>query len=371
MNNEQLEYVEQLKPAKEVRPALIVSNDTVSEYGISLRHLLAGLADESVSTVVVCRPDCDIESLVTPGCEVIRHPALDVVFMARRNRRILIEQLLRFKPTVLHCWSQDMALLARNLAKQLAVPYVLSINKLQKRFSRLSISAKRCAKIIVASESIASNVTEVYPRFADRVEKINIGTFAAESANCFSDLSRMASIVVSTPAKYEPSFDNLLGAVRHLAIDGYEFMLVIIGGLHGDKQLRSRLRTLGLLNHVINVPQRVPWRSVLAAGDIFVQPFTSDAFNPLLLEAMSVGAVIAGCKGGVDDLLVDGQTCVLFDPDDELDIYGRLKQLFDRHEQARQLAGNAQKNLRENYQVSTMVSETLRVYSESQDRLKR
>ncbi len=364
MNNEQLEYVEQQKRAKEVRPVLIVSNDTVSEYGIPLRHLLAGLADESVSVVVVCPPNCDVEPLVTPGSEVIRHPAIDVVFMARRNRRILIEQLLRFKPTVLHCLSHGKALLARNLAKQLAVPYVLSINKLQKRFSRLSISAKRCAKIIVASESIASNVAEVYPRFASRVEKINVGTFAAESANCFSDLSRMASIVVSTPAKYEPSFDNLFGAVRHLAIDGYEFMLVIIGGLHGDKQLRSRLRTLGLLNHVINVPPQVPWRSVLAAGDIFVQPFTSDAFNPLLLEAMSVGAVVAGCKGGVDDLLIDGQTCVLFDPDDELNIYGRLKQLFDRHEQARQLAGNAQENLRENYQVSTMVSETLRVYSE-------
>ncbi|MBW8002068.1 MAG: glycosyltransferase family 4 protein [Planctomycetes bacterium] len=371
MNKEQSEYTQQKDLPKDVRPVLIVSNDTVSEYGIALKHLLAGLADVSISSALICRPDCDIKAITMPRNLIIRHPVFDIPFMGWQNRRILLEKLKKFQPTLLHCISQSKALLTRNLAKQLAIPYVLSINSLQKKLTKISISTKRCAKIITSAEAVTLKVQQTYPRIADRIQKINMGTFTADSPNCFSDLSRMASIVTFAPAKNEPGFDKLLSAVKHLVVDGYEFMLVIISGQGSDKQLQDKLKTLGLLNIVINVPRRAPWRSVLAAGDIFVQPVISDSFNPMMLEAMSVGAVVAACKGDTNDLLIDGKTCAFFDPNDELDIYSQLKHLFDKHEHSKQLAQNAQQNLRKNHQVSTMVNETLQLYREVQDWLKR
>ena len=95
------------------------------------------------------------------------------------------------------------------------------------------------------------------------------------------------------------------------------------------------------------------------------------AFNPLLLEAMSAGATVAGCKGGVEDLIIKGQTAVVFDPDDELSIYGSLQQLLNKREMARQLARGAQEHLRENYTVSKMVSSILQTYSEAQNQFNR
>jgi glycosyltransferase involved in cell wall biosynthesis len=80
------------------------------------------------------------------------------------------------------------------------------------------------------------------------------------------------------------------------------------------------------------------------------------------VEAMSVGAAVAACKGGVDDLIIENQTAIVFDPNDELIIKSTLQTLFDRREFARKIAQGAQNHLRENHTVSKMISATLQTY---------
>jgi glycosyltransferase involved in cell wall biosynthesis len=177
-------------------------------------------------------------------------------------------------------------------------------------------------------------------------------------------------MVTTHPLNNEADFENLFGAVKHLAIDGYEFMLVITGGGRAEKQVWKSLAEKGLSQIVTVVPRLEMLRQVLAAGDIFIQPQPNNTFNPLLLEAMSVGAAVAGCKGGVDDLIIDNKTAVTFDPTDELSIYSTLQRLFDRHELAQEIAAAAQQYLRENYTVSNMISSTLQAYRDAQDWIK-
>ena len=374
MNERQKELTSQAPKKKPLRPALIVSEHTVSEYSIFLEHLLVGFADESIPVALVCPSPCDAGSVFTGAAEVISHPVLELPLMKHLNRRLLVEQLARFEPTVLHCLCESRASLTKHLARQLGLPYVLAVNSFQKRWKhfvcqrrmyRLSISPSHCAKIIVPAKSIAANIAEVYPRFARRIEQINIGTFVAEGSVCFSESSRLASLVTAYPLDNVGDFENLFNAVRHLASDGYEFMMVVIGGGRAERQLRKLLTALDLLQIVTIVPRLKPWRPVLAAGDIFIQPQPSAAFNPLLLEAMSVGAAVAACKGGVDDLIIEDQTAVVFDPNDELSIVGALQRLFDRREFARQIAKKAQEYLRENHTVSKMISATLQTYCEA------
>ena len=353
---------------KSLRPALIVSERTISEYSIFLGHLLVGLADESIPVALVCPPGYDADSVITPSVEVIGHPAFELPILWRQSRKKLIERLNKFKPSLLHCLCESKTGFTRALSRQLGLPYVLTVNSLQKRFGQLSISSRRLAKIIVPAQSIAANVAEVYPGFAKRVEQINIGTFVGETSSCFREPSRLACMVTAHPLNDVNEFENLFGAVRHLAIDGYEFMLVIIGGGRTERQLWKLLAALGLSQIVIIVPRLEPRRAVLAAGDIFIQPVVSTAFNPLLLEAMSVGAAVAGCKGGVDDLIIEGQTAVVFDPDDELSIYGGLKRLFDDRSYARELATTTQDYLRQNHTVSGMISRFLQIYRDSHDK---
>jgi glycosyltransferase involved in cell wall biosynthesis len=347
---------------KAIRPALICSERTTLEYSLFLKHLLVGFADESIPVALVCPRSCGLDWVVSPTAKVITHPAYELPLLWRQSRRRLIEQLEKFRPTVLHCLCESKAPLARRLSWQLGVPYVLTVNSLQGGFGRVFVSSRRCARITVPAESIAANLAQVYPRFAERIERINMGTFVDDTAGCFVEPGRLVSIVTGYPLEKIGDFDNLLGAIRHLAIDGYEFMLVITGGGRVEQQFRKVVAGLGLSQLVTIVPRFGMWRSLLAAGDIFVRARPSRAFSPLLLEAMSVGCAVAACKGGVDDLIIADRTAVVFDADDELSIYGSLKQLFDTRESARRIAEGAQEYLRENNSVSEMVSAILRTY---------
>jgi glycosyltransferase involved in cell wall biosynthesis len=341
---------------------LIVSERTVSVYSTLLERLLVGLADESIPTALVCQPGCEVASVVPPTIEVIRHPAIGLPLMGRRNNKILIERLAAFKPTVMHCLCESKARFTRQLAQQLDLPYVLMINSLQKRRAQFFISSRQCAKIIAPAKSIVANLSQIYPRPVERIKQINIGTFVMEESACFCKPGGFACMVTSHPFDNLGDFEMLLNAVKHLVIDGYEFILVLIGGGRAERHLRKLLRALGLLWIVTIVPRLEPWCSVLAAGDIFIRPQPSDTFDPVLLEAMSVGAAVAACKGGVDDLIIEGRTAAVFDPDDELSIYSSLQRLLDSQESARQLAIGAQEYLRANHSVSKMIAATLETY---------
>ena len=85
-------------------------------------------------------------------------------------------------------------------------------------------------------------------------------------------------------------------------------------------------------------------------------------FNGNLVEAMSVGMAVAACREGVDDMLVEGETAVIFDADDELSIYAALQRLLDKRELARRIAMNGQLQIRRNHSVSKMVSAFINTY---------
>jgi glycosyltransferase involved in cell wall biosynthesis len=207
-------------------------------------------------------------------------------------------------------------------------------------------------------------VSKVHHHFADRIEQINTGIFVSENSVCFSDPARLTTMVITDPLIRAEDCENLFNVFKHLLIDGYEFMVVIAGGDRTDRHLWKLLDALGLLKVVSIVPRGLPWRSILAAGDIFVRIRPSYAFDPMLLQAMSIGTVVAGCKGGVDDLIIEDQTAAVFDPNDETSIMRTLQRLLDKRELARQIAENARQYLRENHSVSKMISDILRVYNE-------
>jgi len=347
---------------KPLRVALIISEHTLGEYPMLLQNLLVGLATEPVRVALVCPPGGDVDSIVSGPVEVIRHPAIDLPLIERLSRGALVRRLAEFQPAILHCLCRSKAPLTAYLAHSLDVPYILTINALQKRWRPFGGLSSHCAGIIVPTRSIAANVAEFQPRFAERIEQINIGTFVAEKSCCYSASSRIATMVLAHPFDNIDDFENLFGAVRHMILDGYEFMTLLMGGGPGESKLRELIAALDLLQMVAIVPRMRPCRSVLAAGDIFIQPRSSPAFNTFMLEAMSVGTAVAACKGGVDDLIADGATAVVFDPDDEMSIIAALKQLLDKREFARKIAKAGQEYLRENHSVSKMIAATIQTY---------
>jgi hypothetical protein len=362
MNEQQYGFDNGRTAERPLRPVLIASEKVLDEYSPFIEHLLVGLADESVLSAFVCPADFDIGGFVSPAVETIRYPALNLPFFNFGYRSRLIEQLENFKPTVLHCLGESDAALTVRLAKILKLPSIITINSMQRRFSSFTFLLKKFSAIITPADSIASAISSSFAKLADRLVRINTGTFIEQRCSCFSNKSQVISMVISHCIGDTTDLMNFFAAVKHLVVDGYQFMLVIAGAGKAESRLRKVLCSQGLSRVAIVVGPLKPRRRVLAAGDIFIRARPSENFDPFLFEAMSVGTAVAACRGGVDDLIIEGRTAAVFNPDDELSIYNCLKQLLDRPERAKQLAKNAHQNLKENYTVSGMLTAVLRTY---------
>lgn len=114
MSEEQKDSGTKTVKKKLLRPALVVSAETISEYSIFLEHLLVGLADESIPVALVCPANCNLASVVPPSVQVIRHPAFNLPLLWRQNRKKLVEQVSDFRPTVLHVCARARHLLPGN-----------------------------------------------------------------------------------------------------------------------------------------------------------------------------------------------------------------------------------------------------------------
>ena len=351
---------------RSLRPALILSRRNITEHTTFVRHLLVGLADESIPAALICPPGQNTESVTPAPAAVFTHPPVALPLMEHLGIERLAGQLEKFKPTVLHCLCESRAGLVRQLSRVMGLPYVLMINSLAKRMHKLPISAHRCAKIIVPAETIRASVAKALPRFAERIAQINIGAFVETDTICFTEPSRLPSVVVAHPLRRVSDFENFFEAIRSLRTDGREFMVAIMGTGPAEHHIRKLLVSLGLSDIVTIVPVLDPWRSVVVAGDIFVQPQPLRTFSVFLLEAMAVGTAVAACWGGVDDLIIPNETAVVFEPDSEPSIRQALRQLLDEHDFARRLATRAQEHIRANYSVNAMVLATLKTYLEAQ-----
>ncbi|MBN2588234.1 MAG: glycosyltransferase [Sedimentisphaerales bacterium] len=378
---------------KSHRVVLIASEHTFSQYPVLLRHLLIGLADESVPVALVCPQRCNVESLSIGAVEIIRHPLLELPFTSFYNNKLLLEQLMKFKPTVLHCLCESQALETKFLAWRLNLPYILMVNSFHKHFSMLSatgnnlpISHIHCKKIIAPTASIVGNFTRTFSHYSDLIQQVNRGTFTTSKTSCFSRNANFTTIMMTYPAHYCERIETIFNSIRHLKINGYEFMIFLISNdsmfpklsfftkrsvfpsavSKTEKQLWKLLNALDLAHLVTIVPPQIPWRQVLESGDIFIDPCPCFVFNSILLEAMSVGNAVAAAPGGVDDLIIPEETAITLESDDEHSIMQTLQRLFDRPEFARQIARNAQEYVKKNHSVSNMIAQILKIYDEAE-----
>ncbi|HPS54223.1 MAG TPA: glycosyltransferase family 4 protein [Sedimentisphaerales bacterium] len=361
---EELETTIDRPKIRRPRPVLIVSEDSATLHKNLLQRLLLGLADNSISPVVVCPPQYKLDSVALPAVEIIRHPFFNIPFIFNnKNKQILLESISKLRPNIIHCLCPAKVSLTRNLSKALNLNYILSFNSLEKHCKTLEISAKRCSAFIMPTQNMVENFKRLYPSLADRVKHINVGTFAQNHVNCLKNLNQIVCMVTAIDTSHTEKIASMLSAIRHLAIDGYEFMLVIIASGKSELPLRKLIHELALVQTITIIPDTLPWQNILAVSDIFIQPTPDHSFNPMLIEAMGTGLAIAGCKGGADDLIIENETAVIFDPKDELSIYSSIQKLFNDRDFARKLAQNNQEIIRKHHSVSTMINETIDVYN--------
>lgn len=349
-----------------IRPVLLVDAEVYRNYAVYLRRILVGLTGTAHASVVVCPGDIDTSVLECPTVEKIEHPALRMGILKQTNRRILLERLGRFKPTVIHTFSPGQVELAAFLSDVLDVPFVITFHGQPNRWKLKKKAVLQAGRVLTPSEMLAEQAKTAYPAIHERIDLVPIGSYVEDACACFSRANLPASLIAVYPLEDAALCEPLLGAVRHLVLDGFELMLVLMGQGHGEGAIRRRIRSLGLSPAVTIVPLMRPLRTVLAGADVFLHLRDNGMFNAQMLEAMGVGLAIAGAPDRTGGLLTDGQTAILWEETDELSVYGCLKRLLSQRDAARRIAENGQNFLRQQCSVSCMINKTLSAYGAAQ-----
>jgi hypothetical protein len=353
-----------------VRPVLLVDAGVYRNYAVYLRRILVGLAGTAHASAVICPGDIETSIMDCPTVEKIEYPALRLGLFKATNQRILLERMARFKPTVIHTFSPGQVGLGALLSESLDVPFVATFHGRPRRWERCRKEVSHAARVLAPSAILAQRAAEFYPEVRERIELVPIGSYVEDECACFSRPNLPASLISVHSLDDASLFEPLLGAVRHLALDGFELMLVLMGSGKAERAIRRQIRSLGLAPVVTIVPPMRPLRTVLAGADVFLHVKDTSLFNAQMLEAMGVGLAVAGARDQTGGLLRDGQTAALWEGTDELSIYGCLRRLLGQRDAARRLALNGQDFLRQQCSVSCMVDRILSVYVTAQQEFK-
>jgi glycosyltransferase involved in cell wall biosynthesis len=342
-----------------IRPIILADDWVIRFYGSFIRRLLVSLTGGAYTAALVGPEGQDTHNVLHPSVEHILHPEIRCWPLAYKNRPILLDKLVHFKPTLLHSFWPGDRKLAQFLSEALELPVVTTV------FEAVSLKAARQFSdtmiFVASSEPIYQSLIAagIQP---DRIVRVPLGTFVDEATVCFDQPGQMPSMVICETLVNALDYEPLFLACRHLLADGFDFSVAVMGEGVAEQAIRKLIKRLGLTLAITVVPPLRPVRPVLAGMDIFLHLKDRKRCNLALLEAMSVGLVVAGCPDGTMGLLRDDQTAIVFDPSDEMSVYQGLKRLLSTPELARRLAENARLYLQEHHGVSGMIEGYLEVY---------
>ena len=122
----------------------------------------------------------------------------------------------------------------------------------------------------------------------------------------------------------------------------------------GQPDWNNRVRFLG-------TSSRVP--EMLNAMDVYVLPSVAEGISNSLLEAMSIGLpVIATATGGNPEVVVDGDSGLLFPVGDVGALTEHLFALRAGHDRRRSLASRALRRVREEFSLDAMIAKYAELY---------
>lgn len=136
------------------------------------------------------------------------------------------------------------------------------------------------------------------------------------------------------------------GARLHLVLIGED----TLNNPGTGEKLRALVRERGLENRIDFTGFLDPVEEAMASLDILLVPSSAETFGRTIIEGMACGLpVIATRAGGVPDIIQDGKTGLLVNPQDSQDLARAIEKLLLEPEERRRIGQRARERAQEVY----------------------
>jgi len=236
------------------------------------------------------------------------------------------------KIQLLHCQGLLSAILGWCLKRLTGVPYIVTVQSLEKKGFWEKLAYRNAAFCIAASSAVKEyfqsmgikNIT-VIPNGIDikRFEKLN-----RQEARNKLDLNDEFVIITVARLERRKGLEFLIRALPELR---FPFVCLLVGDGEEKGNLENLSEKLGVSDKVKFLGQinnkEIP--GYLAAADCFVLPSLEEGFGIVILEAQAVGLPIIGTNiGGIKDIIEDGKTGLLVEPADPKEIADAITRVY-------------------------------------------
>ena len=295
----------------------------------------------------------------------------------RTTRLIRTEQVSLVVSNTAACWSGARA------ARRAGVPHVWFIHEILGG-ERPFLAHIRGERALVRtmdrlSVRIVANSAATAQAFAVTGKTVVIGN--GIDIRLFDSVDRAASRRSLNPANTRPVL-GIIGVICRgkgqmeavLATDilrrRYPDTKLVVVGVGLDRtyfeMIQAEIRRLGLGNNVAFLGYRNDIPAVLAGLDVLVVASSVDSLGRVALEAMAAGTpVVAAARGGIPEIVKNGETGVLVDSPDPESLAAGIMSLLDDPRKAKTVAEGGRKFVETEFSLSGQVRKIERVLEES------
>jgi glycosyltransferase involved in cell wall biosynthesis len=234
--------------------------------------------------------------------------------------------------------------------------------------------AYRKADALIAISSAVKNWLDVDFRITpNKIRTIHYGIelerFTPSTAHGGETDKQKGQVIIGSIGRLEAGkgFDCLIHVMSSICKELPHASLLIAGADTWEygKELKSLINQLGLQERVHLVGFQHNVASFLHRLDVFAFASRSEGFGQVVIEAMAVGKpVVAGRIPPLTEIVVDGETGLLVEPDSPKAFANAIVWLLAHPEEARHMGKRGQERVHSHFSAKRMSDETLSLYNE-------
>lgn len=235
-----------------------------------------------------------------------------------------------------------------------------------RKSDRLIAVSNYTAKSVMAEYGIQPDKISIIPNAVD-INRFNPDIDGTEIRKKLGIATEIVILFVGR-LDFQKGIEYLIPAFSKIVKDFPEAKLIVVGDGPLKNNIRAAVNEFGLSGSVFLMgrTETDDLPKIYAACDIFVVPSLMEGFGIVYLEAMACGKACIGANiGGVEDVIVDGNTGLLVPPADSDSIYHAIKKLLSDKDTLARFGKEGRKRVLENFTWKKVAAQTLEVYNKA------